>query len=290
MFSLAGFINLFRLIFLMVCVQIDNFIDHLKLRGFSRRTIDSYMFHVNHFLRWCNKDIDLVVRDDIRNYLIKLVNKEYSANTIRLCYAALKHFFVYTVKLQINFDGIELPKKEKKLPRFLTKKEVLAMISLTKNLKHRLLIEMIYCSGMRVSECIKLKRTSINTDNNTILVVQGKGRKERMTLLSEKAKKELVKYLCLREKSSDYLFEGRKGHISVKTAQAVVQQAADRAGLGKRVTPHMLRHSFATHLLEQGVSIRLIPKLLGHSRLKTTEIYTHAASTQLINIKNPLDF
>jgi len=274
----------------MLCVQIDDFINHLKLKGFSKRTIESYMFHVNKFLDWCRKEINIVTREDIRTYFLKLVNKGYSANTIRLCYAALKQFFAYTTKTQINFEGIELPKKEKKLPRFLAKKEVLTMIDSTKNLKHRLLIEMLYCSGMRVSECINLKRAQINTDNNTIMILGGKGKKDRMTLLSEKAKEDLVKYLCIRKNSSEYLFEGRDGHISVKTAQAVVQQAADRAGLSKKVTPHMLRHSFATHLLEQGVSIRLIQKLLGHSRLKTTEIYTHVASTQLINIRNPLDF
>ena len=147
----------------------------------------------------------------------------------------------------------------------------------------------LYSSGLRVSEIVKVKISDLDTNKLVVLVRQGKGRKDRLSIFAKSMKSLLLEYLCQRKADSKFLFPGRKGHIHVKTVQKVLEQASKKAKLNKKVTPHMLRHSFATHLLEQGTDIRYIQSLLGHRNLKTTEIYTRVSKTRLEKIQNPLD-
>jgi len=164
-------------------------------------------------------------------------------------------------------------KKENQLPKVISKEKIKQMIDLTENLKHKLIIKLFYSSGLRLQEMINLKRKDIDFERKLLNVKKGKGKKDRVTLISEALKLDLLKYYSNNVFKTEYVFEGRNGKYTK----------------GTRATPHMLRHSFATHLLEQGTDIRHIQKLLGHSDLKTTEIYTPVSNKDLSDIISPLD-
>jgi len=261
----------------------------MKLKGLSPKTIKSYKYNIQQFFQTLHKTPENVSKNDIETYFVNLIDKGYMSASIRLNYASLKFFFTWVIPKNIDFVKIDTPKKKKKLPRVLSKQEIISMINNTKNLKHKLMIEVLYSSGLRVGEAVKLKLKDIDADRNIIRITQGKGAKDRQTILSERLKEDLLKYLCTKRDNEIYLFSKGENHIVLKTAQKIIDNAAKKSNLNKKVTPHMLRHSFATHLLEDGVDIRYIQKLLGHSRLETTQIYTHVANNDLRNIKSPLD-
>jgi integrase/recombinase XerD len=261
----------------------------MKLKGFSPKTIKVYKYNIQKFLNHIEIDPEKVSKEEIESYFANLINKGYMAASIKLNYASIKFFFTGVLPKNIDFVKIDTPKKGKKLPKVLSKKEILSMITDTKNLKHKLLLEVLYSSGLRVSEAVNLKISNIDVDRDIIRVNKGKGSKDRQSILSKRLKEDLLKYLCTKRNNDIYLFSKNEGHIVIKTAQKIVANAAKRSKLNKKVTPHMLRHSFATHLLENGTDIRYIQKLLGHSRLETTQIYTHVADNDLRNIKSPLD-
>ena len=260
--------------------------EEIKLRGFSPKTKKAYLYNVNKFLVWISKSSDNISDSSVRRYFLML-NDFLDVSSIRQIMASLRFFFNVVLKKNICFDNIPLPKKKKTLPKVLSKNDILLILKNISNIKHRLMISLIYSSGLRISELINLKREDIDSDNNTILIRQAKGKKDRMTILSEKVKKDLFAYLCKTNFSSSFLFEGRKGAYSSKSVQLILEKASKI--LNKKVTPHMLRHSFATHLLESGTDIRYIQKLLGHSKLETTSIYTHVAKKDFLKIKSPFD-
>ena len=188
-----------------------------------------------------------------------------------------------------RFYALERPIKEKKLPVVCSKEEVLRIIAATNNLKHRCMISLLYSAGLRKNELLQLRITDINSNDKRIHVRGGKGKKDRYTLLSKTLLSDLRQYYKL-YRPKDYLFEGKfGGQYTATSLGKVVKNTAKKAGIAKRVTPHTLRHSFATHLLESGVDIRYIQALLGHNSLKTTEIYTFVATKHLETIQNPLD-
>jgi len=265
--------------------------DKVMAKGYSNKTYKAYLHHAISFMVYCHKvkkNVHEVDVAEINGYLLSLLKRGISGATVRHAYSALEFFYLKVLNKPIDFSKIDLPKREHKLPVVLSKEEVLRMISNIENYKHRLLLELLYSSGMRVSETVGLKVNAIDFQSNTI-TVNGKGRKDRITILSEKLKKRIMEYLMSRKNGSEFLFDSRKGHLSVKSAQLIVEYAATRAGILKKITPHTLRHCFATHLLNSGVDIRSIQKLLGHSRLETTQIYTHVSDRDLKNIKSPLD-
>ena len=161
------------------------------------------------------------------------------------------------------------------------------MIESTANIKHKLIIKLLYSTGLRLSELLNLKRKDIDFDRNIINIKSGKGKKDRITLISQDLRLDLLKYYSNYKFNTEYILEGRKGKYTKKSVQKVLDNLGKKIKI--KVTPHMLRHSFATHLLEQGTDIRIIQKLLGHSNLNTTEIYTHVSNHNLLNIRNPLD-
>lgn len=248
---------------------VDNKIKVMKLKGFSKKTIKSYLYNYKKFRN------SKLSRDD---YILHLIKKDYATNTIRLASAAIKFF---TGRKDNNL----IPKKEKKLPIVLSKKEINKMINSLNNIKHRLVVMILYASGLRVSELANLKVNDINFIDNTIHIKNAKGKKDRITILSKKVKSLLKKYKI----GKTYVFETKNKKYSIKSVQEIVKKAANLAEIKKQVTPHTLRHSFATHLLDQGMNIRHIQKLLGHSRLQTTQIYTHVANSKIKNIQSPLD-
>jgi len=260
--------------------------SELKLRGYSKETIKAYLKYNRRFLDYIRKNSSSVVIGDIKAYLGYLISdRQMSARTVNLVRAAL--LFYYNEVLGKGFINIKTPKISKRLPVVLSKDEVGRLIKEARSKKSRLMIEMLYASGIRVSELVNMKVNQLELDNNTAWVRGGKGSKDRLVILSEKLVKKLRKYL--NNHASEYLFPGRRGALGTRNVQQIISGAARSAGIVKHVTPHTLRHSFATHLLENGTDIRLIQELLGHADLSTTQIYTHVSDAAKRKVKSPLD-
>jgi len=184
---------------------------------------------------------------------------------------------------------IENQKVEKKIPVALSSEEVSKIFNSIKNDRHRLIIELMLSSGMRVSECVSIKTNDINLNERIIKVKQGKGNKDRLTILSEGTVRNIREYLEERDDQNPYLFPGKDGHISVKLPQKIIKEAADRAGVQTNVYCHALRSTFATNLLNSGVDLKMIQDLLGHQSIKTTERYLQVKTSELKKIKHPMD-
>ena len=258
--------------------------ERCKLKGFSPQTIKSYKFHVSAFLNFLDKSRLNLNNESIKEYLLI---QEKSRNTIRLSHASIKFFFTEVLNKPFTTQEIPLMKKEKQLPKVLSKEKIRQLIDSCENLKHKLIIKFLYSSGLRLSELLNLKRKDIEVDRNLIYVKKGKGNKDRITLLSETLKKDLLKYYSLNQFKTEYIFEGRTSKYSKKSVQKILERLGNK--IKTKISPHMLRHSFATHLLESGTDIRHIQKLLGHSSISTTEVYTKVSNKDLSNIKSPLD-
>lgn len=259
----------------------------LHFRNYSPRTIKSYIHYNHEFLRFCEKDPREVNTNDIKDYLNFLAN-ENSSSTVSVAYNAI-HFYYKEVWHRSLFFNIHQPKKAKYLPAVLSKQEVNKIIEVTKNPKHNCIISLLYGTGARVSELTHIRMKDIDLDRMMLHIFQGKGKKDRMVMLPGKLKNILTIQASLKT-SGDFLFtNGRGNRLTETTIQKIVAMAAEKAGIRKNVSPHTLRHSFATHLLENGTDIRYIQELLGHAKLQTTQIYTHVASSNLQSIKSPLD-
>jgi integrase/recombinase XerD len=269
-------------------LNIEKYLSRLKdecvLRGFSKQTIKSYLYNVRKFLEFIGKSRLNMTKESVRSYLLI---QNVGTNTSRLQYASISFFFKEVLKKPFSLEDVPIKKKEKQLPKVISKEKIKEMIDLTENLKHKLIIKLLYSSGLRLQELIDLKRKDLDFERKLINVRKGKGKKDRVTLISESLKLDLLKYYSENNFKTGHVFEGRKGKYTKKSVQKVLEQAGKRVCL--KVTPHMLRHSFATHLLDEGIDIRYIQKLLGHSDLKTTEIYTYVSTKDLSNIKSPLD-
>ncbi|NCO11581.1 hypothetical protein CO038_01295 [Candidatus Pacearchaeota archaeon CG_4_9_14_0_2_um_filter_39_13] len=256
----------------------------LKLRGFSPLTVRNYTFFVDKFLKSTGKAGQELTEDDAKSYLGTLF-EDKSKNTIMLAAASIKFFFKEILKKEVG--NIRVPKKDRHLPEVLTKDEVKSLIDNAETRKSRLMVSLLYSSGLRVSEIVHLKPEDINFEENIGRVKKGKGSKDRVFTISESLSRDLQFYLKKR-KDGQYLFSKEKP-LTTRNVQKIVKNLRNKVGLNKKVTPHTLRHSFATHLLEAGVDIRKIQMLLGHSSLNTTQIYTHVSTDELKKIANPLD-
>tara|TARA_Y100000310_G_scaffold284177_1_gene306794 strand:+ start:4854 stop:5693 length:840 start_codon:yes stop_codon:yes gene_type:complete len=255
----------------------------LKLRGFSVLTVRNYSFFVGKFLEKNDKDTDELNEDNVKSYLGDMFDSK-SKNTIMLAAASLKFF--YQDVLGKDFSKIKIPKKDKQLPEVLTKGEVKILIDSADNRKSRLIVSMLYSSGLRVSELVNLRVDDLNFDENVGWVRKGKGGKDRLFTLSGALSEELKEYLDGRE--NEYVLSKEKA-LTTRNIQKIIKGMRVRSGISKKVTPHTLRHSFATHLLEAGTDIRMIQTMLGHASLNTTQMYTHISSEEIKKVKNPLD-
>ena len=267
-------------------VLMKNLDSELKLRGFSKQTIKAYLYHNLNFIRFIKKPPELVDESDVKSYLAFLLHeKQAMVGTVSLVKAALK--FYYDGLLKKNIVSFKTPKANKRLPVVLTKSEVKTLIDKCEDQKTKLIIKFLYSSGARVSECCKIKTADLELKEGIAWVRSGKGGKDRIIILSQCLIQDLLKYLP--NNNNEYLFPGKAGKMSERNIQLMINRAGREAKINKRVTPHTLRHSFATHLLESGVDIRKIQELLGHSNLQTTQIYTKVNSSELKKIKSPLD-
>ncbi len=259
----------------------------LQLKGASELTIKSYIRHNKKFLEFINKDENDVLEQDIKKYLAHLLaDQKMAASSVSVVRSAL--LFNYNEIMQKGFINIKTPKIERKLPVYLTKEEVKRLINAASNLKTKLIVEMLYSSGLRVSEMLSLKLDNIDFDEK-IGKIKGKGNKERLFIISERLEKHLQKY-ALKYDIKETLFPGLNNQpMKPRNVQKIIANLAEKAEIKKKVTPHKLRHSFATHLLNSGVNIRVIQDLLGHSNLQTTQIYTHVSLEEIKKVKSPLD-
>lgn len=256
----------------------------LRLRRKSPKTIKNYIFFNKKFLEYVNKPASAINVDDIKNYLASM--DKLSSATLSLAIASLRFFYEKLLHKDI-FQEIEAPKKEKRLPNVLTKNEVLQLIESSDNKKSKLIISILYSSGLRVSELVNLKQEHLNLEEKTGWVRQGKGRKDRVFILSEKVIPQIKDFI--QRYPENQLLLSKSNALTPRNIQKIVKNASRKAGFTKKITPHTLRHSFATHLLEGGTDIRFIQELLGYSNLSTTQIYTHVSAEEIKKIKSPLD-
>jgi len=259
-------------------------------RSYSPKTRKSYLNYTKIFHNWLKKLPDEVNSDDVTRFLAFLdKRKQHAPATLNFNLSAIKFFDRYVTKRNIVTEQ-KRPKRNKRLPVILSKSEVERIFKSIGNPKHRLLLMMVYASGLRVGEVVKLQREHIDFNRKVIIVDEGKGKKDRHTIMSNTVK-ELIAQYYVQYNITDWLFPSydKKKHITVRTAQHILKDAVKKAKIEKKASIHSLRHAFATHLMESGTDICYIRDLLGHSSLRTTEIYTHVAKKKLLSVTSPLD-
>lgn len=273
-------------------IEIDNKVfelnNYLTRKGYSKKTIKSYCNHLARFLLFSNAKDDI---ETINEYLFYLLKTKNSSHTyVNQMINAIKLSLLVQGKEVDDITRIVRPKKEKTLPKVLSQDEIRALFESTSNVKHKTMLMLGYSCGMRVSEVAELKVSDIDSSRMIVLIRQGKGRKDRITTLSEKMLVQLREYHHM-YRPDDWMFESqdRLSNITTRTIQRVFNESKVKAKIRKEATFHSLRHSYATHLLEAGVDLRYIQELLGHNSSKTTEIYTHVSTKSLRDIVNPLD-
>ncbi len=257
----------------------------LKLKSYSQNTIDSYLYFLRPFLLKL-PSIDNITLDDVKLYLSTLIDK-YSNKSRALAVSSLRFFFKRVLDRPDIYVKLEVPKREKTLPEVLSIDEIKLLIQAAEFKKSKLIIQLLYSSGLRVSELVNLTQKDLDFKQNIGWVRKGKGKKDRIFKIAESLSKNLEKQI-IKNPENKFLFSKEKP-LTPRNVQIMIKRAAKNAGINKKVTPHTLRHSFATHLLDAGENLLVIQQLLGHENLETTKIYTHISQDQLKKVKSPLD-
>jgi integrase/recombinase XerD len=268
----------------------EEFLRKLEIKKYALNTAKTYInFFENFINHYPEKSLESIDENDIRNYLQLLAQKDHSHSYLNQAVNSIKFYYEVVMGMPNRFYSIERPRPEHKLPKVISKEEVAEMIIRTKNIKHRCIISVLYSAGLRRGELLNLKLEDIDGKRMVITVRAAKGNKDRLTILSPFVLKELRTYFK-EYRPKEFLFEGQnKKQYSAESVGSIIKASAKRARIKKCVTPHMLRHSFATHLLEDGADLRYIQSLLGHSSSKTTEIYTQVTLNHVKNIQSPFD-
>jgi len=268
-------------------VYLQKLEDELRLRRYSPKTVRSYKACVAEYLHFKQNNLDSVDIDSIKCHLLSKINKNMSSQTINQSLQAINFFcrnvLGYSRKINIRFA-----KTPSKLPIVLSREEMVKIINSIGNEKHNLLVALSYAAGLRVSEAINLKIKDLNQSELTIHIKGAKGNKDRLTIFPEKLNSAITKLMANRDAGDFLFFSERGGKLTERTAQKILEKALEKSGIKKDATFHSLRHSFATHLLENGVDVRYVQELLGHANIRTTQIYTKVTNPSLKNIKSPL--
>lgn len=264
----------------------------MVLRGMSPRTRESYLYAVRGLAKYYHRSPDTLSEQEVQNYLLYLIDvRKLSWSSCNIAVQGLKFFYHTTLRRDRMTFVIPRRRAPSKLPEMLAREEILALFDAAPLPKHRLLLMTAYAAGLRVSELVHLKLTDIDAKRMTIRVGQGKGAKDRYTVLSEQLLTELRQY-WQRERPTLWLFPATRNPgvpMAVETAQKIFYRSKQRAGIKKRCGIHSLRHAFATHLLEGGTDLHRIQRLLGHSQLATTMRYFHLAQDHLMRTPSPLE-
>ncbi|HLS30363.1 MAG TPA: tyrosine-type recombinase/integrase [Flavobacteriaceae bacterium] len=263
----------------------------MVLKGFSTSTINTYQHSLKQFFNYFDHlDYATLTKEQIESFIYHLITKyKISPSKQNTMINAIKCYYEHTLKKPKEYYAINRPKKSVNLPNVLSIEEVAAIINQPKNLKHRAILHLIYSAGLRIGEVTRLRITDIRSDDGYIFVKDSKGKKDRHTVLSTYLLKILRKYYKA-YRPSYWLFEGQQGgQYSTRSIQSIYRKAVKETGSNPWSTPHTLRHSFATHLMQKGINIRYIQAALGHSNIKTTEIYTKVLSVNNKSLTSPLD-
>ena len=263
----------------------------MRIRGFADSTRDAYLGCVRRFVGYYMTPPDQLTLEHVNRYQLYLTQERRVAwSTFNVAVCALRFFFVVAMKKGWNVELLPYQKTRRRLPQVLSAQEVQALFEAVTNIKHRAILMTLYSGGLRVSEALALQVADIDSDRMVLRIQQGKGGKDRYVMLSE------TLLVTLRDYWRQYRPQGLLFHglgpderLSRESVGKVIGKARSRAGIAKRVSAHTLRHSFATHLLEAGINIRVIQRLLGHKSLRSTEIYTHVASNYVADTASPLD-
>jgi len=272
-------------------VWLNQFRQYLENKRYSKSTIDNYILHVTHFLNYFKADNpEDITNEDINKYVHEyIIRGQRSTSFQNVAVSALKKFFSIVQNVYVDIDEFERPKEGRKLPSVFNQKEVKRLIDSNTNIKHKLILSIIYSSGLRLGESVNIKLSDIDTRRKLICIRQAKGKKDRYSILA-KNMVPLLKLYYKTYKPKVWLFENEKGEkYSKGSVQKIFKKAKVKANIKKYGGVHTLRHSFATHLLDKGTDLRYIQELLGHRSSKTTEIYTHVTKRDIGKIISPLD-
>jgi site-specific recombinase XerD len=273
-------------------------IDDMRVRNYSGHTISQYVGCVARFAKHFNQSPDRLTRAHIRRYQLHLLEQKAKPATIGSCASALRFFYGVTLGKHLVIDEIAVPRREKKLPGVISREDVLRLLGSIHNIKHRAIVTTAYSAGLRIGEVAALQVSDIDSKRMLIRIQRGKGKKERLVPLSTTVLELLRAYWRAEphptwrsERPKTWLFPGpdRDRPICTRSIQRAVAKARQAAKLGSRVGIHVLRHSFATHLLDAGTNLRIIQVLLGHASISTTAQYLHVADRTLKETKSPLD-
>lgn len=271
---------------------VEKLIQEMELRNYSPLSVRNYSGQLTRLETQLNLPLDAISVQQLKDYLHdRIMNEKISVPLVNQTISAFKILQADVLGREWEAVKIRRPRKEKKLPVILSLSEVEKLIAVTQNIKHRAIIALAYSAGLRLHETIFIKPSAIDSERMVVHVIQGKGKKDRNTILSPKAL-DLLRIYYKTQRPRTFLFEpqGKKGiTLSGRTLNAIVKNLAAKAGINKKISFHTLRHCFATHLLEQGVNIRMIQDFMGHNSIKTTSGYIHLANLQTSGVRSPLD-
>lgn len=273
-------------------VMRDRMEQELKLRGMSPRTAKCYLRVIYNFVQYSRRPAEQMGIPEARAYVLYLIQeKKLSQSSVIQAVCALRFFYCKVLRRAFDLDELPYQRRKRQLPQALSEKEVAALLAAESNLKYRLIFMTLYSGGLRLQEALQLRPADIDTQGMRIRIRAGKGGRERYVMLASTLVAPLRTYLK-RDQPEKWLFYGKTkaDSLNPRSVQKQITKAAEVAGIHQRVTAHVLRHSFATHLLDRGTNLRYIQELLGHRSIKTTMIYIHVSRRTLSRVVSPLDW